>query len=478
MAWPKNLRYSVGVEHRKKILGNTRSLKGEFVLYWMQASVRVQDNLALQEAMSLAGERGLDLAVLFCLDAGYPEANERSFAFLLDGLGDVSAGLAKLGLKLTIVAGSPLEAVPLAARQAAVLVTDQGYMPLQRRWRQQISEAVKCPVILVEDNISVPVGVSSDHEEWTAATLRPKLMRLADLEPLPVPLPFPNCRFWAPAVSAWSEAGLKVLEGMPSRAWLDWLPIDHGVPATNLAGGESAALHRWSSFMQVGLERYDTDRNDPNLEGSSGLAPYLHFGHLSPLTLLRDLKASGRWVPAVSYRRAGEDPASKFLDEVLVRRELSINFVWYNPVFATFQGLPEWARRTLGQHKADQREYVYSDRDWETARTHDEAWNAAQTQLVTTGIMHGYMRMYWGKKLLEWNSEPAQALELALRLNNRYALDGRDPNSYAGVAWCFGKHDRPWAERSVYGLVRCMTSGGLARKFDLRAYVERFIPPS
>jgi deoxyribodipyrimidine photo-lyase len=444
----------------------------------MQASVRVQDNLALQEAMALADDRGLDLAVVFCLDAGYPEANKRSFAFLLDGLKDVSAALAGLGLKLTIVAGSPLEAVPLAARRAAVLVTDQGYMPLQRRWRQQISENVSCPVILMEDNISVPVKVASDHEEWTAATLRPKLMRLADLEPLPVALPRNRCRSWEGAEAAWSSAGLKVLEGVPGRQWLERLALDNGVPATSLPGGESAALRRWSDFMQGGLEHYNTDRNDPNLEGSSGLAPYLHFGHISPLTLLRDLKASGRWVPAVSYRRAGEDPASKFLDEVLVRRELSINYVWYNPDFSTLQGLPDWARRTLGHHQADQREYLYSDLDWESARTHDEAWNAAQTQLVNTGIMHGYMRMYWGKKLLEWNSDPAAALELALRLNNRYALDGRDPNSYAGVAWCFGKHDMPWAERSVYGLVRCMTSGGLARKFDLNAYVARFTPPS
>ncbi len=465
--------------HRIKELTSHTEGNGEYVLYWMQASVRVTDNLALVEALRLGAQTSSAVAVVFCLDPAFPEATARSFAFLLDGLSDVNASLASRKIPFAVVVGPPDTVIPVAADRARSVVFDKGYLPVQRRWRAEIAGKLRVPVREVEDNVAVPLALVSDHDEWMAATLRPKLMRLASLEPEapegtleatpPFPLPFPWQEFLA-------NQGLTVVDASVGRGLLEVLKPGGPVPVA-LPGGEAAALARWRHFRDEKLDRYNDDRNDPLVDGQSGLAPYLHFGQLSPLTIMNDLKKAGRWVEALSYRRAGEDPVSKFLDEVLVRRELSANFVWYNPDFATWAGLPAWARATLQNHRLDRRAYLYTDQECEEARTHDAAWNAAQTQLVETGTMHGYLRMYWGKKLLEWSADPAAAMALALRLNNRYALDGRDPNSWAGVAWCFGKHDRPWGERAVYGTVRCMTSGGLAKKFDLPAYVRRFSAP-
>ena len=451
--------------HRRKELNTLPWGNGEYVLYWMQASVRVTDNLALAQALRWGAERSLPVAVVFCLEGTYPGAASRIQEFLLDGLADVASTLANSGLAFAVVEGRPADMVPVVARQSAAVVFDKGYLPHQRRTRAEVAALLKVPVCEVEDNLAVPVETVSDRDEWMAATLRPKLMRLASLEP----------------VSSFHRGWLTDTLALP----FDW---DQRLASLGLSvvrlpraptggrGGETAALAHWETFRDEKLDRYNEHRNDPNLDGQSGLSPFLRFGHLSPLTVMSDLKKEGRWVEAVTYRRAGEEPESKFLDELLVRRELSANFVWYNPAFASWSGLPAWARATLEAHRQDRREYTYSDADWEAARTHDEAWNAAQTQLLTTGTIHGYLRMYWGKKLLEWNADPAAAFDLAVRLNNTYALDGNDPNSWAGVAWCFGKHDRPWGERAVYGLVRCMTSGGLARKFDLDAYIKRFRP--
>lgn len=467
------------MEHRLTRTFSERPIRGERILYWMQASVRVRDNLALAWAQREADARNLPLDVLFCLDATYPEANERSFAFLLDGLEDVSTGLEAQGLHLTVALSPPGPAVAAAAGLAALVVFDRGYLPFARKQRWQIAQGLGCPVVMAEDNASVPVKTVSDKDEWAAATLRPKLMRLASLEP-PLPRPLAGSVPSRPDILATNlaQAGIPILEDRPSRAILPRLGIDTSVSATPLVGGEKAAWLRWEHFRDHKLERYDDDRNDPTLDGQSGLGPALHFGHLSPLSLVEDLKARGLWKEPTTFRKAGEDPVSRFLDEVLVRRELSFNFVVFNADHPTWKGLPAWARKTLETHKEDRRSAVYDRTAWEAGRTHDAIWNAAQHQLASTGVLHGYMRMYWGKKILEWSADPAQAYLDALYLNNKYALDGRDPNSYAGVAWCFGKHDRPWAERPVYGLVRCMTAGGLRKKFDVDEYVRKFTPPN
>jgi deoxyribodipyrimidine photo-lyase len=235
-------------------------------------------------------------------------------------------------------------------------------------------------------------------------------------------------------------------------------------PAPRLRGGASHALRALRRFVRGPLAVYHQERNDPGQDLQSGLSPYLHFGQISPRTIARAVR------DAPGIQEAARDA---FLEQLIVRRELSFNMVYFDPLYDRYEGLPAWARATLAKHGRDRRPYVYGRDELEQARTHDPYWNAAMRELLSTGTMHGYLRMYWGKKILEWGESPELAYELALELNNRWSLDGRDPNSYAGVAWCFGRHDRPWPERPVFGTVRSMTESGLRRKFDMDGYLRR-----
>jgi deoxyribodipyrimidine photo-lyase len=310
--------------------------------------------------------------------------------------------------------------------------------------------------VQVESNVVVPVEAAYGKEAYSAAVLRPRVGRLID-------------RFLAP-VSAVPLA--RDSHGMPldlpdlvdTAAIMRLLHahIDATVaPVPSLRGGSTAALARLDAFLADKLGRYDGDRNDPTADGGSGLSPYLHFGQISPLRVALRVRAIGG---------AGSGP---FLEQLIVRRELAANLVQYNDRYDAWEGLPAWCRATLGIHANDPREHVYPLAHFEAARTHDPYWNAAQRELLATGRMHGYMRMYWGKKILEWSASPAEAFRTALCLNDRYALDGRDPNGFAGVGWCFGLHDRPWAERPVFGMVRYMNAAGLRRKFDADGYVRK-----
>jgi deoxyribodipyrimidine photo-lyase len=235
-------------------------------------------------------------------------------------------------------------------------------------------------------------------------------------------------------------------------------------PVPGATGGTAAACRRLAAFVAGDLDRYAIGRNDPGRTIRSGLSPYLHFGQISPLTVALAVQAESRRAP---------DAVAAYLEELVVRRELSMNFVHRTPGYDRYDGLPEWARRTLATHAHDPRPALYDLAGLEAADTHDPCWNAAQTELRVTGMMHGYMRMYWGKKILEWSPAPDAAFDRALTLNNRYHIDGRDANGFAGVAWCFGTHDRPWSERPVFGKVRYMTEGGLRRKFDMDSYIAR-----
>jgi deoxyribodipyrimidine photo-lyase len=253
---------------------------------------------------------------------------------------------------------------------------------------------------------------------------------------------------------------LQNIEGLLSE-----LSLDQSVsPVETYRGGREDAMRLLDEFIGDKLKYYNDLRNDPGTDYGSQLSPYLHFGQISPLEIA--LKVRGARGKAREVKEA-------YLEELIVRRELSMNFVQYNPHYDSFEALPDWAKKTLKAHEKDKREYVYELQAWEEARTHDPYWNAAQREMVTTGKMHNYMRMYWGKKILEWSKTPEEAYQIALYLNNKYELDGRDPNGFAGVAWCFGKHDRAWAERPIFGKVRYMNAAGLRRKFDIEKYVRR-----
>jgi deoxyribodipyrimidine photo-lyase len=290
------------------------------------------------------------------------------------------------------------------------------------------------------------------REEYAARTLRPKIRReLAHL-----------LRGWHEAVPRRVSLGLDVAaEPFDVEALLAGLGVEPMAPAV-WRGGTGQARAHLVRFLQRGLDRYAAERNDPLAEAVSNQSPYLHFGQISPLEV------------ALQVQAHGGPGAEAYLEELIVRRELAANMVHYNPGYDCYeQAVPAWAQATLAHHAGDDREWHYSAGDLAAGRTHDAYWNAAQREMVLTGKMHGYMRMYWGKQLIAWAGSPRAAFELALALNDRYELDGRDPNGYAGVAWCFGKHDRPWPERSIYGHVRTMTAGGLRRKFDMAAYVAR-----
>jgi deoxyribodipyrimidine photo-lyase len=295
-------------------------------------------------------------------------------------------------------------------------------------------------------------------EEYAARTIRPKLQKL-----LPVFLHRPDN---LKARYRWTErnppGGRKII---PSRL-LDELPLDRNTaPVNQFKGGTAEGMRLLRRFINERLANYETARNQPQIAGTSELSAYLHFGHLGPLTIAL----------AVSDADAPETAKTAFLEELIVRRELAINYVARNPQYDRLAGSPEWGRRTLAEHAADPRPYRYTEVQLEAAETHDPLWNAAQLEMVVTGRMHGYLRMYWAKKILEWTEAPEDAFEIAVRLNDRYELDGRDPNGYAGIAWAIcGKHDRPWGpQRPVFGLIRYMSSEGCARKFDVRAYIER-----
>ena len=427
----------------------------DYVLYWMQASQRAGCNHALEYAVRRADELRKPVLVCFGLTARYPGANARHYRFMLDGLRETAGALAERGIGFVMRAGDPDDVADRAARRACLLVMDAGYLRHQREWRRRAAERVDCAAAQVESDLVVPVEAASPKEEYMAATFRPKFHRALDRFMVPLRERAPKVRWRGE-----TEDGLDAAD--PEKV-LARLKVDCSVPPTEQwRGGTTEATRRLREFLAQGLGRFAEERNDPNADAVSGMSPYLHFGQISPLTM------------ALAVREAGGPGAEAYLEELLVRRELSANFVWYNSAYDRYDGLPEWSRKSLAAHAGDRRAYVYTEEQFDGAETHDPYWNAAQREMVLTGKMHGYMRMYWGKKILEWTRRPEEAFEIALRLNDRYELDGRDPNGYAGVAWCFGKHDRPWTGRTLFGNVRYMNDAGLRRKFDADAYAKRF----
>ncbi len=420
----------------------------------MQAAQRAEANHALEYAVGVSNELRRPLVVLFALTDRYPEANERSYAFMLEGLKETRRRLRERGLPLVVRRGEPDEVVAAFGRDAAFVVVDDGYVRRERRWRAAAARALDCPLVEVATNVIVPVEAASPKEEYSAATLRPKIYRrLGDfLRPLKAtPL-----RVRSP------EPGLESFDIDDTDAALARLDLGRAVGRVSAwRGGAAEAEKKLRAFVGRKLAAYAEGRNDPALDGQSGLSPYLHFGQISPLAV------------ALAVKKGPAYGQAAFLEELIVRRELSFNFVRYNRAYDRFEGLPEWSRATLLEHAGDRKAYAYSRAELERAATHDPYWNAAQKEMILTGKMHGYMRMYWGKKILEWSASPRQAFRTALALNNAYELDGRGPNAFAGVAWTFGKHDRPWGRRPVYGTVRSMTAAGLGRKFDADAYVRK-----
>lgn len=444
-------------KERIKFLNQKNIRKGMYVLYWMQASQRTEYNHALEYAILKANEHRQPVVVFFGITNRFPEANERHYAFMLEGLKEVKHSLENRGIQMVIRHQSPEIGVVPLAKKASLVVVDRGYLKIQKAWRDDASKKMDCPLIQVETDVVIPVEETSRKEEYAAATIRPKIKR--KLEGFLVPL-----KEHEPLIDSLSldfdSFDIENVEEVISQ-----LQIDRSVKRVDsFQGGTKEANRLLEIFLESKLDRFPELRNDPTLDYLSHMSPYLHFGQISPLYI------------ALKVSKTGSPGTEAFLEELIVRRELSMNFVFYNKKYDSFGSIPEWSKKTLRAHAKDKRPYLYNLEEFEHAKTYDPYWNAAQREMVLKGKMHGYMRMYWGKKILEWTKKPEEAFQIALYLNNKYELDGRDPNGFTGVAWCFGKHDRQWGERPIFGNVRYMNDKGLKRKFDADRYVKMMEP--
>lgn len=426
------------------------------LLCWMSRDQRVANNWALIHAQELALERRVPLAVVFTLAPGFLGAPLRAFDFMLKGLALVEKRLSALKIPFILLEGSPAETLLRFARKikAGIVVSDFDPLRDKVRWRQAVATSLPVACFEVDAHNIVPAWLVSSKAEWAAYTLRPKIHRLlseflTEFPPLSAH-PFP----WPGAVKPveWPNLlrRLKPDMSVPPVVWCE--------------PGEALGARTLSRFLMSRLENYNTRRNDPTAEGQSDLSPYFHFGQVSAQRVAWEVR-----------RREFENEAGQsYLEELIVRRELSDNFCLYNDQYDSFEGFPAWAQRTLKAHAADRRAYLYTFNQFDKAATHDPLWNAAQMEMVKRGKMHGYLRMYWAKKILEWSESPEEALSTAISLNDRYELDGRDPNGYAGIGWALGGvHDRPWFERPIFGLIRYMSLGGCRSKFDVDAYIKK-----
>jgi len=426
------------------------------VIYWMQRDQRLRDNWALVYAQEQAIAIRKPLYVLFCLVPGYLDATEVQYRFMLSSLAGMPANLASLNIAWIAVKGHPHTVIPEIVKQtkAGLLVTDFNPLRITASWKTAITAQIGIAFHEVDAHNIIPARHISDKAEFSAFTLRRKISKVlpAFMTGIPAILPHP---FKAPPVT------LSMIMTADEYASVSLHPA-RGQDTSWISAGEDAASEAIREFADHGLYQY-TLRNDPNQTGQSGLSPYLHFGQLSAQRLAIEVSNS----PAPAESKAA------FLEELIVRRELADNFCLYNPQYDSFDGFHSWARTTLNKHRDDARPYLYEARQFEEAETHDSLWNAAQKEMMVSGKMHGFMRMYWAKKILEWTPSPEEAMAIAIYLNDTYELDGRDPNGYSGIAWSIGGvHDRPWGERPVFGMIRYMNLKGCLRKFDVKKYIQ------
>ncbi len=425
------------------------------VVYWMSRDQRVKDNWAMHYAQEAALRSGSALGVVFCLAPSFLNAGLRQYDFMLLGLREVEASLRRKNIPLFLLLGRPEKEIPrfIASSRTALLVTDFDPLRIKRTWKKGVARRISIPFHEVDAHNIVPCWITSPKQEFGAYTIRPKINRLLDdyLTEFPALKSHPLRWTGKSALVNWKKVQ-RSLNADPAVPSADWI-----------RPGEEAAGKMLRSFISEKLPGYAEQRNDPTLDSQSNLSPYLHFGQLSAQRVALEVRKS----PAPRRDKAA------FLEELIVRRELSDNFCFYNDHYDTFEGFPNWAKATLNAHRKDRREYVYSRKQFEECRTHDPLWNAAQREMITRGKMHGYMRMYWAKKILEWTRSPEEAMKIAIYLNDRYELDGRDPNGYTGIAWSIGGvHDRAWGERPVYGKIRSMSYNGAKSKFDVKRYIE------
>lgn len=441
-------------KRRIRVIKTGKLIKGTIV-YWMSREQRAKDNWALLYAQQLALQMKTPLVAIFCLVPDFLGATIRQYDFMLKGLMEVELALREKNINFYLLKGEPKDVIAKFVKDynAASIITDFDPLRIKRQWKQDLSEKIDIPIYEVDAHNIVPCWLASSKQEYSAYTFRRRLKSLLKefltdiprLKKHPFKLDY-NCKDtdWEAAVE-----GLHVNKDVSQVSWIK--------------SGQKSASQALSFFIKNRLDRYNKDRNNPAISGQSNLSPYLHFGQLSPQFVAMQILKS----------QADKEAKQAFLEELIVRRELSDNFCFYNKDYDNINGFPAWAKETLQKHMSDERQYIYSMIEFERALTHDELWNAAQMEMLRTGKMHGYMRMYWAKKILEWSESPQKAMEIAIYLNDKYELDGRDPNGYTGISWSIGGvHDRAWGERPVFGKIRYMSYHSLKSKFDIRKYID------
>jgi deoxyribodipyrimidine photo-lyase len=427
------------------------------IIYWMVRDHRVVDNWALYYAQHLAKKFQQPLTVVFSLrsDLRAHQGTARMLEFMLGGLQEVEEELQNLNIPFyfLLTDTQPQQAVQSFIEQHNVgaVVTDFSPLVEQLAWKQQLADAVTIPVFEVDTHNIIPCWLASPNQEFAARTFRPKVHRQ-----LPIYLDV------LPQIEKQNSAASFTHQTNDWKKIRATVQVDENIAAVDwLQPGTTAGYERMEVFFTQSTD-YAEARNDPNANALSNLSPYLHFGHIS-----------AQRVAMSAQKKMSAADRDSFLEELIVRRELADNFCFYNQAYKTVEAFPNWAAQSLAAHQLDPRQYTYSLAELEHAQTHEELWNACQLELVKKGKMHGYMRMYWAKKILEWTANPSQALEYAICLNDRYSLDGRDPNGYVGILWSIGGvHDRPWFEREIFGTVRYMNANGAKRKFDTAKYIQ------
>ncbi len=439
----------------------------KYVLYWMQMNRRASENHALAHAVEIANANGLPLLVYEALTCDYKAANDRLHTFVLEAVPETAAAVRKMGAGylfcLRARKADPNDVMYRLATQAHTVVTDDYPVFIAAEHNARVPERIGIPYIAVDSSCIVPM---SRHEKrsYGAYTIRPKIKRELPEWLKPVDMP--------PLTHKWRKDKLPKDVGdfetdvtrLNIAKLVAGCEIDHSIPvSTEYKGGAQAARERLQVFIEDGLRRYARESSQPSKHATSNLSPYLHFGQISALEValaVREYAADRRLM------------ADEFLEELIVRRELAFNFARFaGASLESLDVLPDWCKRTMEKHAGDARPFLYSFEQFENARTHDDLWNAAQRELLRRGTIHGYYRMYWGKKIIEWSPTYDEALQTMIRLHDVYALDGRDPNTYTNILWCFGLHDRPWGERAVFGQLRYMSYDGMKRKTDVAAYI-------
>ncbi len=441
--------------------------KGRCVVYWMQRAQRGIDNHAVDLAVHIANLLELPLLVYFAAISNFPHANLRHYAFLNQGLADIEQDLQRRNITF-LMRRAPHESHEqlLSDVRAAFLIGDENPLRVPEQWRKQLASRIAIPFWTVDTDVVIPSNLI-EKAQYGAYTIRPRLYRL---------MPDYLNLYENPHVNhAWKCTNGFYSDSVHEDITRDWAGFDRSVaPVEAWQGGTRAALKRLRHFTGKLLVHYEAQRNHPETDCTSGLSPYLHFGHVGPLTIALAVEAAAK---ADQTLRPARD---SYFNELIVWRELAINFVRYNPNYDSPGCAEAWAKQTIAEHARDEREHLYTLRQLEAAHTHDALWNAGQLQMIRHGWMHNSIRMYWAKKILEWTPDIATAMKYCIHLNDKYFLDGRDPNGYAGIAWALlGKFDRAWGERPVFGKIRYMSGVSTGKKFDSERYIEQMgrLPP-